>query len=190
MEPVLDVRQDWAAEFYSNGKGELYFVGWSRFDTNRWGAYLGNRLATQTDLVAELTQTVGAQAHEEAIASVKDYLRERFASLYTGYIGVDMAVYAERDSLFLHPCIEINVRYTMGVAAILLYDLWIEKGRRGVFEVKSFRTEGEAHEWDSMMQCSHPPLIMDGRLRAGYLPLTITDRSSRFLAYLLITEDR
>lgn len=190
VEPVLDVRQDWAAEFYSDGKGELYFVGWSRFDTNRWGAYLGNRLATQTDLVAELTQTVGAQAHEEAIASVKDYLRERFASLYTGYIGVDMAVYAERDSLFLHPCIEINVRYTMGVAAILLYDLWIEKGRRGVFEVKSFRTEGEAHEWDSMMQCSHPPLIMDGRLRAGYLPLTITDRSSRFLAYLLITEDR
>lgn len=190
VEPVLDVRQDWAAEFYSDGKGELYFVGWSRFDTNKRGAYQGNRLATQTDLIAELTQAVGVRAHEEAIASVKNYLRERFASLYTGYIGVDMAVYAQGGRLLLHPCIEINVRYTMGVAAILLYELWVECGRKGLFEVKSFRSEGEAHKWNLMMQRSHPPLIVDGRLRAGYLPLTITDRSSRFLAYLLITEDR
>ncbi|WP_304296380.1 hypothetical protein [Porphyromonas gulae] len=190
VEPVLDVRQDWAAEFYSDGKGRLDFVGWSRFDTNKRGAYLGNRLATQTDLTAELTEAVGAKAHEEAITSVRDYLRERFATLYTGYIGVDMAVYAQEDHLLLHPCIEINVRYTMGVAAILLYDLRVESGRKGLFEVKSFRSEGEAHKWNSMMQRSHPPLIMDGRLRTGYLPLTITDRSSRFLAYLLITEDR
>ena len=188
VEPVLDIRQDWAAEFYSDGKGTLDFVGWSRFDTNKRGAYLGNRLATQTDLIAELTQAVGARAHEAAIASVKNYLRERFASLYTGYIGVDMAVYAQGGRLLLHPCIEINVRYTMGVAAILLYELWVETGRKGLFEVKSFRSEGEAHEWDSMMKRSHPAIIKDGRLRAGYLPLT--DRSSRFLAYLLIVDDR
>ncbi len=189
VEKVLDVQQDWAAEFYSDGKGELAFVGLSRFDTNRHGAYLGNRLAPQKELMQTLVDALGYDVVHTALSSLQMYLQERFSTLYTGYIGVDMVVYKDGEKLHLHPCIEINVRYTMGVAAILLYDLWVEEGRRGRFEVKSFRTEREAYEWDQMMQHLHPPQIHNHRLCSGYIPLTSTAPSSRFLAYLLVSPE-
>lgn len=190
VEPVLDIRQDWAAEFYSDGKGKLYFIGLSRFDTNRHGAYLGNRIASQRDLTQELIDTVGTAPYETAIRSLQQYLQKRFGSLYTGYIGVDMAVHMADDQPRLHPCIEINVRYTMGVAAILLYQLWVQEGEIGRFEVKSFPSEGKAKEWNEIMQKRYPLHIIENKIRYGYLPLTFPDPTSRFLSYLFVTPER
>ena len=47
-------------------------------------------------------------------------LSEIYGYLYTGCIGVDMLLYRQPDSLSwnIHPCVEINMRQTMGMVAV------------------------------------------------------------------------
>ena len=55
-------------------------------------------------------------------------------------MGIDMLAYREGGRLMLDPCVELNLRMTMGVAAMLL----ARRGLRGVLRVRpSGPSEGE-----------------------------------------------
>ena len=45
-EPIYNKVKDFALEFYSDGRGEVRFAGYSVFSTNEHGAYTGNLLAS------------------------------------------------------------------------------------------------------------------------------------------------
>ena len=42
-----------------------------------------------------------------------------------GYIGIDLFLYEQGGLLKLHPCVEINLRTTMGVLAHLAYERYL-----------------------------------------------------------------
>ena len=126
VESRLEREADFAALFVSDGR-RVRFEGASVFATLPSGAYAGN-IVDSGDRLRELIP-VDISA---AIAGAEKYLTEAVAPYYRGYMGIDMLAYREGGRLMLDPCVELNLRMTMGVAAMLL----ARRGLRGVLRVK------------------------------------------------------
>lgn len=107
-EPLYDKVVDFAMEFYSDGKGEMKFVGYSLFDTDTHGNYKGNFLMSDQAIV----QTLSAYVSPDLLTAVRTSLLEIFVPLlggdYLGYFGVDMMICRDNGRYLLHPCVEIN----------------------------------------------------------------------------------
>ena len=96
VEPYYNKVKDFGMEFVSDGKGLVSYVGLSLFQTSN-GAYTGNILASEDE---------------------KEHMISR-------YISVDLLKAIRQksddgDGFLLHPCVEINLRRTMGHVAISL----------------------------------------------------------------------
>lgn len=121
VEPYYDKVEDFAMEFFSDGLGQVNYQGLSVFRTTH-GAYTGNVLATEADKQQMMSRYIPVSV----LLEVQDCLCKLTASLfqhqYAGPFGIDMMVV--RDSVnggyLLHPCVEINVRRTMGHVALAL----------------------------------------------------------------------
>lgn len=135
VEPHLRREADFAALFYSDGS-RVKWRGVSVFATDGAGTYCGNRVAPQSELLRRIPVDISA-----AVGGAERYLTATVAQYYRGWMGVDMLAYRdERGRLQLDPCVELNLRMTMGVAAMLLH----EKGLRGILRVKG--APAGAHE--------------------------------------------
>ena len=94
---------------------------------------------------------------ELELASLSERLREALANVFrpffglpwqVGYIGVDMmrlAPLANNPNLRIHPCVELNLRCTMGVVARLWADVNLPQGREGRFEISPMDATGHFH---------------------------------------------
>ncbi len=122
LEPKLKPLEDWAVEYYIDEGGEVSFVALSKFRTNSFGAYQGNVLKAQSELYVELYSLLGEDL-PKLIDCHRAFFKECLKGAYEGYIGVDLFLYQSEDGILkLHPCIEINLRCTMGLLAHLLYE--------------------------------------------------------------------
>ncbi|MDY3090931.1 MAG: hypothetical protein SOW66_07460 [Porphyromonas sp.] len=123
LEPGLDKLQDYALLYYMDAKG-ISTIGYSKFLTapNRETTYAGNILAPQTEIAEELSLVLGSREALEQLHRLQSaFLWQELGGQYQGYIGIDVMSYRDNDgALQLHPCIEINVRCTMGVLALYL----------------------------------------------------------------------
>lgn len=119
VEPYYNKVKDFGMEFMSDGKGRADYLGLSLFHTEN-GAYTGNILATEIVKRGYLTRYVSdllLRSVQERICSI---LGTFFRDKYQGPFGVDMMVVANGDGFLLHPCVEINLRRTMGHVALTL----------------------------------------------------------------------
>ncbi len=116
-EQALCGLQDFAMLFYAEG-GRAEYRGLSVFETNGSAAYSGNIVDSEEQLEAVLLQS-GADSDElNAVRqSLECVLTEIVAPYYTGWMGVDMLVMGNGG---IAPCIELNLRMTMGVVAWML----------------------------------------------------------------------
>ena len=118
-EPYYNKVRDFGMEFNVDSEGHVNYLGLSLFHTAN-GAYTGNILATE-DVKMEM---LGRYVSESQLAAVKESLvfaTERLlAGRYHGPFGVDMMVVKENGEILIHPCVEINIRRTMGHAALSL----------------------------------------------------------------------
>lgn len=169
IEPHLDVVDNWAIEYTRNAQGEVSFFALSHFATHPSGrAYLGNHLSSPQELWQKLSSYVGENTLQQLIEVQRRWLeKELVASEYIGYIGIDLLFYRDGEQLCLHPCVEINLRTTMGVVAHFAYERYIPTGRKGIFRLE--RGNDESHSRQRI------PL------------LTITD-STHFSAYIELAE--
>ena len=62
--------------------------------------------------------------------------RSMAGSDYVGYIGIDLFLYEVEGQTKLHPCVEINLRTTMGVLAHLAYERYLAPGGQGRFLIE------------------------------------------------------
>ena len=136
---ITGKEQDFAMLFYASDKN-VRFIGYSLFDndnnsngtTYRQGYLLSNaniieRLSIREDLLSQI-----ANAYEVILTEM---LTPFFGkSWHLGYLGIDMMTYLEEvdndseQSLKVHPCIELNLRCTMGIVCRLWYDQHQTKG--------------------------------------------------------------
>lgn len=140
IEPLRDKINDFAA-LYTVCSGMPQFVGLSLFNTSSAGAYSGNIVLPDNKISKYLG--VDATAIASDVAECLVGLLE--GSGYNGMLGVDMMTYRDEcGGIKVEPCVEINLRATMGFAALAL-------NRR-------HNIEGEM-------------IVVPGALPAGYEPL-------------------
>ncbi len=114
----------------------MTFAGYSLFSTNEQGAYIGNLLASDS----QIEESIACCPVDELMV-IREALRTELASIYgntyTGYLGVDMMVCRsdKENGYRVHPCVEINMRMNMGVVARLFYDRFVAPGSKGCFAV-------------------------------------------------------
>ncbi len=125
LEPVYTPVLNFALEFEAHPDGSVEALGVSLFGTNASGAYLGNAVAPQAELQQKLAEamrwTADALPHLMAVCAAE--LEAFLAGRYAGPFGVDMMATAPTEAdapAVLHPCIELNLRRTMGHVALTI----------------------------------------------------------------------
>lgn len=137
------------AMLFRVGHSDVHFLGYSLFEnaencTYRMGYLLSN-------------QAIEAKIGESGLPLLAERLREALANVFrpffglpwqVGYIGVDMmrlAPLANNPDLSIHPCVELNLRCTMGVVARLWADVHLKAGQQGRFEISPMDAMGHFH---------------------------------------------
>lgn len=121
VEPLYSKVYDFGLEFVSNSDGAIDFKGLSLFAT-RGGAYVGNILATEADKREILSRYADIALVDNICERIRAVLSLHFKGIYVGAFGIDMMAVAREsaDGFLLHPCVELNLRRTMGHLALSL----------------------------------------------------------------------
>ena len=116
VEPAYERIADLAMEYECSADGHLTFEGFSLFGTTPAGGYQGNVVAPQGEIVARIAAFGICSAGQllTAQAVVAESLADILDGGYQGPLGVDMMLTPQG----LHPCVEVNLRMTMGRVAI------------------------------------------------------------------------
>ena len=117
-EPFYDKEKDFGMEFFVTETGEIRYEGLSLFHTAN-GAYTGNILATESLKREMISHYLSLDLLDTVKEKVKQELKIVFKDKYVGPFGVDMMI-VKGEKYGLHPCVEINLRRTMGHVALSL----------------------------------------------------------------------
>ena len=116
VEPLYHKVKDFGMEFYADSMGQIRFEGLSLFHTVN-GAYVGNILATENAKRNLISRYIPVEWVDDVQQEICRVLNLKG---YEGPFGIDMMIVASNDGCLLHPCIEINLRRTMGHVALSL----------------------------------------------------------------------
>ncbi len=132
LEPRYEPCLDFALEFLVTRAESVQYMGLSVFSTNSSGGYTQNILEPQSQLRERLSRRWGLDALPQLVRVCEERLTALLADDYEGYLGIDMMlVTLPDDTTRLHPCIEVNLRRTMGIAALAAAK---DSRRRDLFE--------------------------------------------------------
>lgn len=123
VEPYYKKVKDFGMEFSSDGVGGIAYLGLSLFHTSN-GAYTGNIVASEEAKQLMLSRYLPEPLLCEVRDTICQQLGKAFKGRYAGPFGVDMMVVTDKtcQRFLLHPCVEINLRRTMGHVALALND--------------------------------------------------------------------
>lgn len=106
----LDFATEWRCD-----RGSVSFLGYSVFETSRRGKYHSNERGSQEDLIGIIRNSCDSDP-EEMTELQKRAIEKIIAPKYDGYLGVDMLA---THSGAINPCVEINLRHTMGMINLI-----------------------------------------------------------------------
>lgn len=188
IESGLNKIQDFAFEYYISEEGKVQYEGISVFYSASGGAYSGNQLGSQTDLEDFLHQEFDTAYLELLKEGLGKALEALVAKHYNGYVGIDMITYRdEEDKLKIHPCIEINLRYTMGLLALHLSQSLISPGSEGKFVISYEKKPQQALELHKQDLRQSPLQWENNKISEGYMSLCPVDTDTRYRAYIKIS---
>ena len=140
-EPLYRRISDFALEFYAEG-GQVEYRGLSVFATTDTGAYAGNIVGEERSLLQRLPVELREKL-PEVVDALCRHLHTLLADHYEGPLGVDLMEVEKTDGKRgLHPCVEINLRRTMGHVALAL-GREMEKGHTGIYRLQPVGTPHE-----------------------------------------------
>ena len=121
VEPYYNKVKDFGMEFEAAADGSIRYLGLSLFHTVN-GAYVGNILATESVKRDMISRYIPVCLLDSVKQTITDQLR---LPGYVGPFGIDMLVvkhpltsHLSPLTSYLHPCVEINLRRTMGHVAL------------------------------------------------------------------------
>ena len=186
-EEALQKIQDFAMEFHSDEQGHILFSGYSLFETNDAGIYKSNILLSNEAIERALECYISIDTLHSIQQHLIDFFETNIAGHYQGYFGVDMFIYKQVDGTFaINPCVEINMRMTMGMVARLFYDRFVELGKKGTFTIEHGLTKGELLTKHELLTNQYPLIINDGKIEKGYLSLCPINEKTFYSASVII----
>ncbi|MDE7412199.1 MAG: hypothetical protein K2N05_00210 [Muribaculaceae bacterium] len=105
---------DFASEWYIDN-GSVSFAGLSLFESSPRGKYKGNYIFSDDKIKTILKSK--CRWKDDILNYQKEFLSDSIAPIYCGPVGIDMLADQSGD---VNPCVEINLRMTMGHIAINL----------------------------------------------------------------------
>lgn len=119
VEPYYNKVKDFGMEFESLPDGRVEYLGLSLFKTIN-GAYKGNVLATELAKEETISRYVAPTTLHQLRVRIAESSSRIIAGSYVGPFGVDMMIVGrdDKDGFLVHPCVEINLRRTMGHVAL------------------------------------------------------------------------
>ena len=148
-EPYYNKVKDFGMEFEALPDGTIRYIGLSLFHTMN-GAYTGNILATEERKQEMMSHYLQQPLLEEIRNAICKELSPVFKGKYAGPFGIDMMIVAAEDGFMLHPCVEINLRRTMGHVALALTRLVNPRNDSGITRV--MRIEYESNQYRIKLQ--------------------------------------
>ncbi len=110
----IDFATEWECKH-----GEVQYLGLSPFTTSNRGKYKSNEVGSQEELTARVLACTDIRPDINNLSDIikrqKLLMETHIAPFYDGPAGIDMLV---TDEGIINPCIEINLRMTMGRVAI------------------------------------------------------------------------
>ena len=119
VEPYYNKVKDFGMEFEAGADGMVSYCGLSLFHTAN-GAYTGNIVATEQRKREIMSRYLSTELLDRVGERICQHLTDMLQGRYQGPLGVDMMIVGAQAGFLLHPCVEINLRRTMGHAALAL----------------------------------------------------------------------
>ncbi len=161
-ERALDRTLDFAIEMEIVA-GQVAVTGYSVFTTDEHHQF-GGSLVMPHDALRQwlLARCPGLDAVEQRLVEAVGQL---IAPHYEGVLGVDMMLYRDKDGVErVAPCVEVNLRRTMGMVACVLGERVLAPGSVGRYTTE-FAPQG-------IVRQGLEPQISEGKLCSGRLYLT------------------
>lgn len=185
-EVSLDKVMDFAMEFYCE-KGVTTFAGYSIFNNDNHCSF-DSGLVMSTTMLHE--KIISIYKDESTLMVVRGALENILTNLiaphYTGYLGVDMLLYQEFGEIKLNPCVELNLRMTMGAVTSLLGNRMIADGVMGRFVIEYHKKSQNMIEYINTKSEISPVKYVDGKITSGIQFLTPIYNEVCYCAYLEI----
>lgn len=180
-EQVYDVVQDFAMEFNCTD-GVSSFAGYSLFNTDK-GIYRSSMLLSDSAILEKIvSQGITAELILRIQNLLNDFIKKNIAPFYTGALGIDMFLYEDNYEVKIHPCVEINLRMTMGLFARVFYDRFVSSQSEGLFYIDNFQNKTELLA-DHLNRIKEFPLKVEkGKILQGYLALNFIDKETCYRA--------
>lgn len=116
VEPYYNKVIDFGMEFECLS-GTIEYLGLSIFHTSH-GKYLSNLIASEDFKTSVLQKYISITLIEKVRNKIINVLTPLLYGKYEGAFGVDMMVVSDDKKMKLHPCVELNLRRTMGHVAL------------------------------------------------------------------------
>lgn len=166
-EKTLAKIKDFAMLFYSNGS-VVEYCGLSSFFNEPTGAYAGNIIASQQEIAASFEKYDTDIKLSELSQALTQTLTEIIAPYYRGFLGVDMMIYHDENNHYcVAPCVEVNLRMTMGVVAMLWSNRYLCEDSSGVMRVE--------YAPQSVAAVNNNIEVVDKKLKSGTISLIPPD---------------
>lgn len=165
LEPVAE----FAMLFVMKKETGISFLGYSLFETSG-DAYTSNLLLPDDEIRRRLRRLCPAEDFNALERRVADAMRRVIGPIpYEGYFGVDMMIYNTATGTAVNPCIEVNMRTTMGVVAWMATHRLLHPASHGRFSLTSMPHDHAPATW------------RDGRLADGSISLSPADSKVAFI---------
>ena len=180
-EKRFDVVKNFAMEFQIIDN-QTIFAGYSLFETD--GKIYRNNFLTSDEKIEKIICHYGLDL--QSINAVKqtfiDFFNQKIAQKYSGFLGVDMFVFQEDGKHFLNPCVEINLRYTMGLVAHKFYKNFVAQNSEGIFSLDFYKNSADLLRDHQQKILDNPLIIKDKRIIKGYLSLCPVGENTNYRA--------
>lgn len=143
VEPFYRRIRDFALEFRAVRGGGVTYEALSVFETSDSGAYTGGLVDSEERLLEYIMPVAGSYLWPRLKTACERRLSELLADSYAGPLGVDMMVVEVAGDSRLHPCVEINLRNTMGRVAAVLHGL-SGATSQGIFTIRPLASPNAA----------------------------------------------
>ncbi len=116
---------DFAMLFHADETGQICYIGLSSFFNGRSDvSYNGNLVTSDSAIMSDLCRYLPMRLLTDLISILPPILTGIISGAYSGYFGIDMMVISSSASptgFAVVPCVELNLRMTMGVVAHRLF---------------------------------------------------------------------
>lgn len=184
-EPFLKKVFDFSFQFEIK-QGKVQFLGISKFSTNKKGQYEGNFLNGIPEIFEKQLLEFIETAIDEILQPLTDTLENtKLTTFYEGVFGVDTLIFTDNNNqLKINPCLEINLRHTMGLLSLKLEKL-IYKNKKGIYRT-FFQPGTSFFDFKKVMEKKYPLKTSENKLESGFLALTDAQKDTLFGAYILV----